>query len=290
MRKLLLGIVLALLLASVIAVAFYVQLTRKSNYVGAGPIYIRTDGTIDPSSAPIQRKGNIYTLTGNITTNTTAIIIQKNNVTIDGAGYTLNRSGINTGPIGFNLTGIDHVTIKDIRIVNFDNGIWLSNSSSNNVSGNNVANNGYGFRLNSSSNNNVNGNDVTANTHYGIELGDCSHNNVTGNTIENNEVGIWLNSSSSNNMSRNNIVDNQYGIVLYSSNSNAIYHNSFINSNTKQVASVSSVNIWDDGFRGNYWNDYSASYPNAKSTGDTWNTPYAIEYGNVDHHPIVNQP
>jgi hypothetical protein len=50
-------------------------------------IYIRTDGNIDPSTAPIRRDGNTYTFTGDVDAQ---VIVDKNNIVIDGAGHTLN--------------------------------------------------------------------------------------------------------------------------------------------------------------------------------------------------------
>ena len=49
-------------------------------------VSIQTDGTVSPSSAPIKRDGNTYTLTGNIYAE---ISVQKSGIVIDGAGYTL---------------------------------------------------------------------------------------------------------------------------------------------------------------------------------------------------------
>ena len=47
------------------------------------------NGSIDPVGAPIQRNGNIYTLTGNITSSADGIVVQRDNIIIDGAGYTV---------------------------------------------------------------------------------------------------------------------------------------------------------------------------------------------------------
>jgi hypothetical protein len=57
-----------------------------------GTIYIRADGSIDPSTAPIQRNGDTYTLTDNIFQSdiyATTIVIERDNIVFDGAGYTL---------------------------------------------------------------------------------------------------------------------------------------------------------------------------------------------------------
>lgn len=54
-----------------------------------GVIYIRADGSVDPPTAPIQRDGDVYTLTGNITSSGDGIIVEKNDVTVERA-----RSGV----------------------------------------------------------------------------------------------------------------------------------------------------------------------------------------------------
>lgn len=54
-------------------------------------IYIRSDGTIDPSNAPISKNGNTYSLTADIVD---GIIIQKNNLIFDGNDHTITWAGI----------------------------------------------------------------------------------------------------------------------------------------------------------------------------------------------------
>ncbi|MEM3703119.1 MAG: hypothetical protein QXX79_01660, partial [Candidatus Bathyarchaeia archaeon] len=67
----------------------------------SGTVYIGEDGSIYPSDAPIITSDNItYTLTGNITSSGDGIDVERNNIIIDGAGYTIEggrrRSGRNS--------------------------------------------------------------------------------------------------------------------------------------------------------------------------------------------------
>ena len=76
------------LLMNVFALAFFAQPAGAT-----GTIYIRPNGSVDPPTAPIQRNGDVYTLTGNVTSDSTGINIQRGNIILDGAGYTLHGPG-----------------------------------------------------------------------------------------------------------------------------------------------------------------------------------------------------
>jgi parallel beta-helix repeat protein len=250
-------IILSLLVASVLAVVSNVQLV-KSDYTWTQTIWINADGSISPSAAPISSVDNVtYTLTdnivGNVTANSEAIIIVRDNIIIDGSGYTL--QGTKTSPSwGILLTGVSNVTIKNMIITAFDYGIELIGSSNNSVSGNNItantnnginfysssnnsvsgnnvtANNGDGIGLyDSSHNNSVSGNNITANNYYGMELDFSYNNSVSGNDITANSWGIYLGSSSDNSMDRNNITNNWAGINLYYSSNNSVSGNNIAN-------------------------------------------------------------
>jgi len=294
-------IMLFLLVISALALAYNVQ-PVNSDYVWTETIYIRADGSIDPSTAPISSVNNVtYTLTDNIAGNVlagyAAIIIGRDNTTIDGAGYTLQGPGASSGAgVGIDLVGRSNVTIKNMKVTAFDYGIYISYSSSNNsVSGNNItANYWAGINLYSSSNNSVSGNNITNNV-YGIWLYTSSNNSVSGNNMANNGAGTYVYYYSNNNsVSANNMANNEYGIDLYSSSNNTIYHNNFIN-NTSQVYSSNSTNVWDDGYAsgGNYWSNYNGpdlySGPHQNQTGSDGigDTPYIIDGSNRDHYPLI---
>jgi parallel beta-helix repeat protein len=138
-----------------VSLASDMQLTAIYSITNPPPrsaVYIRADGSVDPPTAPIQRNGSIYTFAGNVTSDGEGINIQKNNVIVDGAGYTVRGSG---SECGFNLSGINYVTIENVEITNFRYGIYLEGSSNISICGNGVANNVYGVWLNSSSDNSI---------------------------------------------------------------------------------------------------------------------------------------
>jgi hypothetical protein len=145
-------IMLSVLIVSALALAFEIQ-PVKSDYAWTQTIYINADGSISPPTAPISSVDNVtYTLTdnivGNVTANSSAIIIQRNNTIINGADHTL--QGIQASQSkGIEATGRSNVTIKNMKIKAFDWGIYLYSSLISSVIGNNItANNGYGVGLN----------------------------------------------------------------------------------------------------------------------------------------------
>jgi hypothetical protein len=115
--------VLLLVLCSVL-----VSLPEINMVKASGTIYIRSDGTVE-GTEKIQRNGDIFTLTGNISG---GIQVQKSYIVLDGAGYTVQGNG-DVSWRGIDLSNnrgsdpsrpeISNVTIKNMRIVNFDRGI-----------------------------------------------------------------------------------------------------------------------------------------------------------------------
>jgi len=236
-----------LLVTSMLTLAFNIQPVKAS-----GTIYIRDDGSVDPPTAPISTVDNItYTFTGDIND---SIVIERDNIVVDGAGYTMLGKGEN----GITLSGRSNVTIKNTNIkdcwlgiylnsssnnslsgnnitANYYAGIYLESSSNyNSISGNNITNNWAGIMLESSSNyNSISGNNITANDYYGygILLGYSSNNSISGNNIARNGYGVYLPSSSYSIISENNITANyRFGIVLESSSDyNSISGNNITN-------------------------------------------------------------
>jgi len=242
-HKIVSGIILALVLISMSTSALNVQQVKAS----PDTIYIRADGSVYPSTAPISSIDNItYTLTDNIYD---PIVVERNNIVVNGAGYTVQGTGSGTG---IRLSGISNVTIKNMEITTFYYGIRLGSSSYNSIvgnnitnnneginlvsssnyniiSGNNITNNWYGIWLDYSSSNSISGNSVTNNNYDGIHLESSSSNTISVNNIKNNNCGIYLDYCASNSISGNNITNNWYGIYLVSSSSNSISGNNITN-------------------------------------------------------------
>ncbi len=112
-----------------------------------GTIYIRADGNVDPPTAPIQRDGNFYTLTDNITSNQDGIIIERNNIILDGLDHTI-TSILPFSYVGIYLSGRENVTVTNFQVRGFDHGVFLQHCSGNSILTNRIiSNNMNGIRL-----------------------------------------------------------------------------------------------------------------------------------------------
>jgi parallel beta-helix repeat protein len=220
-------------------------------------IYIRADGNIDPQTAPIQRDGDLYFFTDNILSNIDGVVIERNDMTLDGAGYTIQGTGAYASK-GLDLSGRINVTIKNLKIEGFYNGIWLHSSFGISTLGNNITENvNCGVWLSASSNSTVTGNNIKKNNGYGIVLDDSSsHITVTGNNmIENDAFGIFLEDSSYNTVSGNNIKKNLGGMLLFGF-SNTIHENNITGNNEYGIVingssnTLSNNNITENNYDG----------------------------------------
>jgi parallel beta-helix repeat protein len=93
-------------------------------------IYVDTDGMVYPTNVPIVRSGNVYSFTGDMVNYT--LEIQKDNIIIDGMrrsfkGYVEGSTVF--GDQGIILNCRTNVTIKNINIENFGDGIVAQNCS-----------------------------------------------------------------------------------------------------------------------------------------------------------------
>ncbi|MCJ7767460.1 hypothetical protein MUP79_03610, partial [Candidatus Bathyarchaeota archaeon] len=85
------AVVLAIAVGSTAAVSAARFISSEGSW--SGTVYIRLDGSIDPSDAPIQKQADTYILAGNIIGGAAGgIALERNSTIIDGAGYTLQGS------------------------------------------------------------------------------------------------------------------------------------------------------------------------------------------------------
>jgi len=265
--------VVALILICLMALGAVCSQPIRAEY--PGNIIINADGSVSPSTAPIQQTGDTYTLTDDVVG---SITVMRSNVVFDGNGHV-----ISGGNIGIDLSGVSNVTITNNTIAGTSAlpfmptaGIAVNDGSSNIISGNNFENDMVGISLTSWD-------------------GKSLHNLIEGNNFTGCSIVFLLYDSSNNTIYHNN----------FANNTNTVEDTGYLG------YGIVSLNIWDDGYLGggNYWSDYKTRYPNAKmlddsGIGDTpyfvmpkgfmdssassyWNRLNAIELNNTDRYPLM---
>lgn len=242
-------LIFALLFSTVIA-GLAVNLTRAQTY---STVTILSDGSVEGTDL-IQRNGDVYTFTGDIFG---AIKVEKDGITIDGAGYAIkgNRSWIGM----INENGIDlrknsshaiplaygNVVVKNVRFC--DNNRIFASSYGNSFLNNTFEGGGIEIR----------GND-----------GDGIGNLIKYNVFIDGRPSIFADYSGKNVVTENDFINCRIFLALYGRLD----------------------------FDRNYWSDYETLYPDAKEIGRTgiWDTPYNYnktdwsDFPFVDSNPLVH--
>jgi parallel beta-helix repeat protein len=276
------GIMLILFVTSLISSMFITRIVFAE-----GTIYIRPDGSVDPTTAPITRAGSAYIFTANISK---PIVIEKDSIVMDGNGYTLLGSGEN---YGFSLDHRSNVTIRKTHIKGYNYGIHMNLSTSNTVTESFIENNVLSAVWLQSSTATSIINNTIENNYCGILLTSSENNNITSNAVKSNPFGIWIMGSSGNIVRNSTVADSDVCGIWLDQSSATIYFNNFIN-NTAQAAVSNSTNTWDNGYPsgGNYWSDHTGvdvkSGPNQDQPGSDGiiDTPYIIDANNKDRYPL----
>jgi len=250
-------------------------------------------------------------------------LVNQHHITINGstsppAGYVAVINSTNIVVKDLNLTHnrhsvlffkVSNSTIKNIRACDNNRGITVSNCLnctisrntvivttsaytsgleifySDNVSAfeNTIVNTTEGFMLYSSQNVALDRNTVNFTT-YGVNLLYSNSSIIQNNTVTKNVYGMSLGYSINNTLVENNVIQNNCGIAyLYPSSHNIVYHNNFVENN-KQAYINTSINLWSNGFEGNFWSDYLGADYDHDGIGDRW---YGIDEGNVDYYPLM---
>lgn len=298
MNRALFVLALGSFLCGMLFVTFEVQRVAATE-----TIYIRADGSIEPSNANITTLDKItYTLSGDIFDE---ICVQRNNIIIDGAGHTIQADGI-----GISLSNLNQVTIKNMNLINCS--IYLYLSSNITIYRNTIENsNGYGIVLDDSKYNIISENNVT-----GIRLFEQLHidpgrytigNSIFENRIIDKELAIIA--SCYNSIYRNHFCNagincesiTKYTVMQFASG-NHIWNNNFLNTERSMGIREPRSIYLDNGYPsgGNYWGDYvdvdlySGPYQNETESDGIWDHPYSIPdkyysgWNYYDHYPFTN--
>ncbi len=262
-----------------------------------GTIHIRSNGNVEPPTAPISHVDDRYILSGNLYDS--PIVLERNNVFFDGGGYSLEGAG---SGIAVNIT-CTNVTVRSLRVLNWEVGIL---GAYNNVTVQNCYLTGNEKAIAIYADNyRVTGNYIAQST-WGIRVNGNS-NVFSENQITNNSIGIWISLSgggTGNTIVSNTIeVNEQIAIETDFGEGFAVYHNSFIiNNNHSPIVNTAYLAVpgdetkvlmpsWDNGKEGNYWSNYVVEYPNATEIGSTgvYDTPYVINIAPnlTDRYPLT---
>jgi parallel beta-helix repeat protein len=197
--------ILLLLLTSMLTVVFNIPPVKADE-----TIYIRSDGSVDPPTAPIQRNEDVYLLTNDI--HNSSIIVQRDNMTLDGNGHMLQWFQKYYG--GIDLYIRKNITITNIVISGFLYGIRLDSSCNNKIINNTILGSNCGIMLVESSNNNILENNTLTNNDSAIEVSRSSNNTLLGNKVSNNVYGIFLYTSTYSTLRGNTMTANKYNFFV----------------------------------------------------------------------------
>ena len=276
-------VVLTLILICLMALGVVCIRPVRAQY--QGDITINADGSVTPSTAPIQKVGNLYTLTSDVEG---SITINGNNLVFNGNGHTVTPTLIGpSNTCGLSLNNVSNDTVKNLTA---EGGIWgiVVGGFSNVIANNTITETGNGLQALD---------EPTA----GVQVGGGGSNIITGNSLQNNYDGMSFTETENNLIVGNTVEDssNPYtggcGIMFWGASNNTIYHNNFVNNAAQAYDAATNlpfaVNVWDDGYPsgGNYWSDYQTKYPNAAEIGNSGigNTSYVIDSQNKDRYPLM---
>jgi parallel beta-helix repeat protein len=234
-------------------------------------IFINSDGSITPPTANITTADNVtYTFTDN---NNASLSVLRDNIIVDGSGYTLQSD-----PIGA-LSGVyigmrTNVTVKNMKIKDFDMCFGVGSSSHNTFINNDISSFGLaGFYMLDSHSNSISGNNITGNMYAFSFTHGASENRIFNNTI----------------------IDVSYCVSAGSGTfwSNVIYHNNFVNVDSPWLNDPGFS--WDNGYPsgGNYWSHYtgidsfSGVHQNETGSDGIGDTPLTLGSGNRDRYPFI---
>jgi parallel beta-helix repeat protein len=296
-----------ILIGTMLLVQF--PIAKSANFVGQ-TIYLKADGSIEPSDAPVDVHDTTYTLTGDIQCPSYGycINIERSGILLDGDGYTIEGGNPENEPIASSLAiyagFVSNIEIRNIIIkgcangiavqsvsgkVNIHNttidgltqtegaeaiGISIMSCDSANIDKNQILNNYNAIQV-QSSNCSITNNRIMHNSGAGVYLSG-SDNKVLSNLVAKNDLGMEI--GGSNNLIQNNDIlsNNRIGIFISAPN------NLFTGNNIVGQNSTNAYGIQMGPYEGGntfYHNDFENNYIQVEGgdfalTANLWDNGY----------------
>lgn len=229
----------------------------------------------------------VYTLNQSINSSGTCFTVMANNVTINGAGFTINYSMSSYGLAVNNSLGFAGLVVRNAVIVQGSTTIGahsIVNSGVNATIENNTIStrggNAYAALFNSGSSNGViSNNTITTGNVESIYLISANRITISGNNITSSSMGVGLTSSSTNNSVVNNIIytngSSSSGIYVASSYNNTVSNNNISTNGTTSSGLWIALSSENNYFSTNWLNITGSSSIRIDNTDTKNNTFYS---------------
>jgi len=227
---------------------------------GSPSVIIESDGSINPSTASINKTGNLYTVTNDLINY--SLVIECSNITLDGAGHALQGQGF--------FEWSDYVLIDPVGLTIEANGVTVKNMNIHGYAEHSIEARGSQIV-------------ITKNTVENIWLLG-NYNNVTGNICGSICLGNIFEEQAGNHSAYNLVIGNNLSCLSIDSGYNSVYLNNFFTA--KYVIPIwfdasFQGNVFDNGSVGNYYSNYEGTDGNGDGIGDT---PYVTRVNAAEYY------
>lgn len=280
---------LIILFATLLVIQFETAYADTAGTANIIPIYIKEDGSVEPSTAPIQHEGNVYSLTENI--QNANITIQCNNIILNGAGFNLQGPGENSSNLAAVSLTCTNVTVFNFSITGWGVGV-LGVNDNNTIQSNIFLTNHYDVAV-YASNYMITGNQIGPQRIVG-DFVTVSKNQIK---LGDHQTGFWITNCTALTIESNNVTfHKQTAFFISPQNSHfQVYHNNFLNVEVMSWGTLifpKMAVMWDNGVEGNYWSDYKTRYPQAVEIDHSGvgNITYVSDVASIeviDRYPLM---
>ncbi|WP_240145689.1 NosD domain-containing protein [Halococcus salsus] len=164
--------------------------------VGAGVVGAQSGTAVD-SCTTIDSPGT-YTLSADLSADSTCIRIAASDVTLDGNGHTIEGGSSGVGVEASGDSTLSGVTVKNVETTGFTRGILFENVEDGTIAGSTTTGATEGITLLSTDDTTIKGSTATGNA-LGVELRKASGNTITGTAANDNKYGLHIERGSRHN-------------------------------------------------------------------------------------------